>query len=167
MNNKDYIDQSKKRIAAVDVLIVLLLILCLAGIAVRIAIGENGLFSKDEKGSYIVSYVIEGEKDEYSSCFSEGCEFYLENGDRFGTLSGNATFTPAKIIGENSRGEAVISYASDGTVDITGALLVSGTMTESGFLLNSNTYIAPNMTVTVQSSDISSEITITDIAKLP
>jgi len=167
MNNKENIKRSKVKIAAVDVLIVLLLILCLAGVCVRIAVGENGLFSGEEKGSYIVSYVIEGEKDEYSSYFSEGCEFYLENGDRFGALSGNATFTPAKIIGENSRGEAVISYADDGTVDITGTFLVRGTMTESGFLLNSNTYIAPNMTVTVRSSDITSNITVTDITKAP
>jgi len=80
MNNKENIKRSKVKIAAVDVLIVLLLILCLAGVCVRIAVGENGLFSGEEKGSYIVSYVIEGEKDEYSSYFSEGCEFYLENG---------------------------------------------------------------------------------------
>ena len=167
MNNKENINQQKKKIAAVDVLIILLLMLCLAGVAVRIAVGENGLFSKDEKGSYMVSYVIEGENDEYSSYFSEGAEFYLENGDRFGTLSGNATFTPARIIGENSRGEAVISYASDGTVDISGTFLVRGTMTQSGFLLNSNTYIAPNMTVTVGSSDITATITVTDIVKAP
>ncbi|MBQ3526969.1 MAG: hypothetical protein IJA52_00225 [Clostridia bacterium] len=167
MNNKANTNQPQKRIAAVDILIILLLVLCLAGVAVRIAIGENGLFSREEKGSYAVSYIIEGEKDEYSSCFSEGCEFFLESGDRFGTLSGNATFTPAKILSENSRGEAVISYATDGTVDITGTFIVDGTMTESGFLLNSNTYIAPNMTVTVQSTDIIARITVTDITKAP
>ena len=167
MNNKEINNQPKKKIAAIDVLIVLLLMLCVAGVAVRIAVGENGLFSGEEKGSYVVSYVIEGEKDEYSNYFSEGAEFFLENGDRFGSLSGNATFTPAKILGENSRGEAVISYAADGTVDITGTFLVKGTLSESGFLLNSNTYIAPNMTVTVVSSDITATITVTDITKAP
>ena len=38
------INQQKKRIAAIDVLIILLLMLCIAGVAVRIAVGENGLF---------------------------------------------------------------------------------------------------------------------------
>lgn len=167
MDKKDMINQQKKRIAAIDVLIILLLMLCIAGVAVRIAVGENGLFSNDEKGSYIISYVIEGEKDEYSNYFTEGREFFFENGESFGTLSGNATFTPARIIGENSRGEAVINYATDGSVDITGTFLSRGTMTESGFLLNSNTYLAPNMTVMVVSSDITAEITVTDITKAP
>lgn len=166
MNNKENI-QKKRRATAVDILIAVMLLLCLAGIGVRIAVGDGGLFSSDKKGTYLVSYTVCAERDEFTNCYSEGREFYLENGDTFGTLTGNATFTPAEMLTENSRGEAVLGYATDGTVDVSGTFLVKGTMTDSGFLLNSNTYIAANMTLTVSSADITSEIIITDIVKAP
>ncbi len=164
MNKKDEI-KNKKKFAAIDLLIIILLVVCLAGIVIRIAVGENLFFQKDSKGEYTVSYVVYEEADEYSNLFSSGKEFYLENGEYFGKLSGNATFTPAEIHSQNSRGEYVHGYADDGTVDIKGSFTVEGTMTETGFLLNANTYIAPNMTITVSSSDITVELLITDIAK--
>ncbi|MBQ4067083.1 MAG: hypothetical protein IJD22_05515 [Clostridia bacterium] len=164
MNTKEA-PKNKKRIAAVDILIVILLLLCIAGIGVRIFIGEGNLFHKGDTGEYIVSYLISGEQDDYSSLFSEGCEFYLEDGSYFGTLTGNAAFTPALLSSENSRGEYVTVYATDGTVDIRGTMTVNGSMTESGFVLNSKTYISPNMTLTVSSSDITVKMLITDIAK--
>ena len=164
MNTKE-VQKNKKRISAVDVMIVILLLLCASGIIVRVIIGENSLFSKESKGDYIVSYVIPGYQDEYSDYFSQGCEFYLEDGELLGSLTGNATFTPAEIHTENSAGEYVSGYASDGTVDVKGSVLVKGTMTDSGFVLSSGTYIAPNMTLTAFSSDITVRMLITDIAK--
>lgn len=164
MNTNDT-PKNKKRFAAVDILIAILLLLCIAGIGVRIFIGEGNLFHKGDAGEYVVSYLIFGEADDYSSLFSEGCEFYLENGTLLGTLTGNAAFTPALLSSENSRGEYVATYATDGTVDIRGTMIVKGSMTESGFVLNSKTYISPNMTLTVSSSDITVDMLITDIAK--
>ena len=164
MNNKDEI-KTKKKIAAVDILIVMLVLLCIAGIVIRIAVGESSLFSKDNRGEYTVSYVITGEQDENSAFFAEGKQFFLESGEAFGTLTGSPAFTPAVISSENSRGEYVQSYSSDGTVDIRGTATVIGTMTDTGFLLNSNTYIAPNMSITVSSSDITVKLLITDITK--
>ena len=162
MNNKD-ISQKKKRIAAVDVLIILLLVICVAGIGLRIAVGENGLFYADTKGEYIVSYVIYGESDEYSGLFADGVEFFFESGERLGSLMGTPSLTPTKIVTKTSSGNYTVSYANDGTVDFKGTVRVRGTMTDSGLLVNSSTYIAPNMTVSVASSDISADMHITDI----
>ncbi|MBE6586969.1 MAG: DUF4330 family protein [Ruminococcaceae bacterium] len=163
MNKKEEI-KSKKKIAAVDVMIAILLILCVAGIVIRVAVGDSGIFASG-KGEYIVSYVVRGEDDEYSPYFAEGREFFLESGEKFGTLIADAELPPAEIYEENPNGDLELYYAQDGTVDFKGTLLVKGTMTDSGFLLNSNTYIAPNMTVTVSSSDITVELLITDITK--
>ncbi|MBQ4067510.1 MAG: hypothetical protein IJD22_07700 [Clostridia bacterium] len=163
--NKREETKSKKRIAAVDIMIAILLVLCITGIVIRIAVGEGGFFSSGTKGDYIVSYVIKGQDDSNSTLFTEGCRFYLENGEDFGTLIADAKLNPAKIYGENRDGEPVLYLAPDGTVDLEGTLLVSGVMTDSGFLLNSNRYIAPNMTVTVASSDITVDLIITDITK--
>ena len=164
MNTKDEI-KSKKKIAAVDILIIILILLRLGGIVLRIMAGEGGVFAGDGKGEYTVSFTVNGQPDEYSSYFSEGTEFAFEGGEPFGAVAGNATFTPAELHSENSRGEYVHGYASDGTVDIKGTMTVKGTMTDSGFLINSNTYIAPNMTVTVSSPDITVTLTVTDITK--
>ena len=164
MNTKEALT-NKKRIAAVDILIAILLLLCVVGVGVRILIGETSLFHKGDTGEYIVSYLISGEQDDYSSLFSDGCEFYMEDGALLGTLTGNATFTPALLSSENSRGEYVTVYATDGTVDIRGTMTVKGSMTESGFVLNSKTHLSPNMKLTVTSSDITVEMLITDIAK--
>lgn len=162
MNNKD-VSKKKKRIAAADMLIILLLVLCVAGIGLRIAVGENGLFYADTKGFYTVSYVIYGKGDEYSGYFADGCEFFFENGERLGTITGTPALTPAKIVTKTAAGNYTVSYAKDGTVDIKGTITVKGTMTDSGLLINSGTYVSPNMTVSVASSDISTEMLITDI----
>lgn len=162
MNNKE-VSRKKKKIAAVDVLIVILLVLCVAGIGLRIAVGENGLFYADTKDEYLVSYVIYSESDEYSALFAEGCEFFFESGERLGTVTGTPSLTPSKIVNKTSSGNYTVSYANDGTVDIKGTVLVRGTMTDSGLLVSSSTYIAPNMTVSVASSDISADMHITDI----
>ena len=53
MNKKEEI-KSKRKIAAVDIMILLLLLLCIGGIAVRIVVGDSGLMS-GTKGDYIVS----------------------------------------------------------------------------------------------------------------
>ncbi len=163
MNKKEEI-KNKKKIAAVDVMIAVLIVLCIAGLIIRIAVGDSGLFSGG-KGEYIVSYVVRGEDDEYSPYFSEGREFFLESGESFGTLIADAELPPAEVYEETPTGELKLYYATDGMVDFKGTVLVKGTMTDSGFLLNSNTYIAPNMTITVASSDITVELLITDITK--
>lgn len=163
MNTKDEI--KKRKVAAVDIFIAVLLLMCIIAVVIRIFMGERAFFTGDTKGEYTVSYTVTGAADEYSSFFSEGKKFCLESGEDFGILAGNATFTPAEIYTENSRGESVHGYASDGSVDIKGTVTVSGTMTDSGFLLNSSTYIAPNMTLTVSSADITVDILITDITK--
>lgn len=163
MNTKDEI--KKRKVAAVDIFIAVLLLMCIIAVGIRIFMGERAFFTGDAKGEYTVSYTVTGTADEYSNYFSDGTALCLESGEPFGTLSGNATFTPAEIYTENSRGESVHGYATDGSVDIKGTVTVSGTMTDSGFLLNSTTYIAPNMTLTVASADITVTLLITDITK--
>lgn len=154
-----------KRFAAIDALVILLLLLCVAGIAVRMAIGPGGLLSSHDKGDYIVSYIVTGIRGEYSDCFSEGKEFFFEDGEHFGTLTAGAVFTPARLYGEDADGKYVPSYASDGRVDVRGTALCEGKMTDEGFLLGGSIYAAANSQFTVSSADITVDIVITDIAK--
>ncbi len=156
-------NDGKKKIAAADAFIVILLLLSIAAMGVRIAIGSGGLLSTSEHGEFLVSYVVSGIKSEYSDAFSGGREFYLEDGEKFGVLCDGAAFTPAKMYTENADGICRTVYATDGTVDIKGVATVRGTMTDSGFLLGGSKYIAANMPLTVSSPDITVTITVTDI----
>lgn len=155
--------EGDKKPAAADAFIIILLLICIAAVGVRIAVGNGGLLSTDKSGEYLVSYVVTGIKSEYTESFSEGAEFYLENGEHFGTLRSGAVFTPAKTYTENSDGALRAVYATDGTVDVKGVALVRGTMTDSGFLLGGIRYIAPNLSLTASSSDITVKLTVTDI----
>lgn len=162
MNKKERIKKGR-RITAVDIMIFLLLILCIAGIIVRIAFGNSSLFHKNEQKEYLVSYVVNGLSDKYHPYFTEGSVFSLESGETFGTLITDANLTNTTIRTEDADGRLVEKPATDDIKDFRGDILVKGTMTDSGFLLNSRTYIAPNMTLTVSSPNITVELLITDI----
>ncbi|MBE6713839.1 MAG: DUF4330 family protein [Ruminococcaceae bacterium] len=153
------------RFAALDVLIAVLLLLCVVGVAIRTAIGESGLFRGDNKGTYLVSYTVKAVSSDYNEYFKDGESFFLEDGEKMGTITGQTVSVPTRVYSENSKGELVSNLETDGTVDIKGTVKVKGTMTKSGFLLNSGTYIAPNMTLSVRNSAVSVELIITDIVK--
>ena len=152
--------------AAADLFLWLLLLLCIVGIVIRIVAGTDGVFAKGESGEYLISYQITDVRSEYSEHFSEGMEFYLEDGTPFGVLSGDAVFTPTREYLENENGEYVVSYNSSGRVDVKGTARASGVMTDRGFMLEDKIYIAVNMPLTVHSSEMSAEILITDISKV-
>jgi hypothetical protein len=48
-------------------------------------------------------------------------------------------------------------------VDIRAVLSVKGTMTESGFMLDGTTYVAPNMTLSLNTAKLSVVATVIDI----
>ncbi|MBS5724829.1 MAG: hypothetical protein KHW59_03485 [Clostridiales bacterium] len=152
--------------AAADLFLWLLLLLCVVGIGIRIAAGTDGIFAQGESGEYLISYLVTDVRSEYSDHFSEGMEFYLEDGTPFGVLSGDAVFTPTREYLENENGEYVASYNSSGRVDVKGTARASGVMTDRGFMLEDKMYIAVNMPLTIQSSEITVEILITDISKV-
>ena len=144
--------------AAADLFLWLLLLLCIAGIVIRIMKGESG--------EYLISYVVTDVRSEYSDHFSEGSRYYLEDGTLFGVLSKDAVFTPTREFLENENGEYVASYNSSGRVDVKGTAKAQGIMTDKGFMLEDRVYVAANMRLTVHSDEMSAEILIMDISKV-
>ena len=151
--------------AAADLFLWLLLLLCIAGIVIRIIAGSDGSFMKGESGEYLISYVVTDVRSEYSDHFSEG-SYYLEDGTLFGVLSKDAVFTPTREFLENENGEYVASYNSSGRVDVKGTAKAQGIMTDKGFMLEDRVYVAANMRLTVHSDEMSAEILIMDISKV-
>ena len=155
-----------RQYSAADVFLWLLLLMCVAGIGIRIAAGERSIFTKEAPGEYLISYVITDMRSEYSDYFSEGMEYYLEDGTPFGSLTGDAVFTPTREYLEDENGQYVASYNSSGRVDVKGTAKVEGVMTERGYMLEDKMYLAANMPLTVYSTEMTAEILITDISKV-
>lgn len=118
---------------------------------------------------YLVSFLILDIRETSADCFNSGDVFVVTGGDALGTLVDTPSFTPAEIYIENDEGKQILTYSTaegdDARIDVRGTFLVSGSMTEEGFLLNGKTYLAPNKGVGIQNEKISVAITITDITK--
>lgn len=154
---------SKKRVAAVDIFIILLLCCAVFAVGFKVFAGNAGLFAGTEEGYYI-SYVIEAADSETGKLISSGSNFYFENDKFFGSATGDVITTPARVYNENANGEYILGYSSGAQVDITGTFYVSGKMTEKGFIC-AGEYLSAGMVLRVYGNGVSPEILITDIAK--
>lgn len=137
--------KQKKHIkfAALDAVLIVLILSSLAAVCVRIFIGEEGFFPEDAKteGTYAVVLVPDDENsDKLMEEMKIGDEVYLTSGE---------------ILGK------VASATSKST-----QAHVSGIMTDSGFLMNGTFYLAPNMKLELSLEEETAHVTVTDITFL-
>lgn len=170
--NANPTQKTKKKLNAIDWFLIIALVLCLAGAALRIALGsESGSFSTPVvMEDYIVSFKIQNIRNSSVEYLSEAQQFYISSTDQyFGQIEGNVSVTPARFQVTDAEGNYVEAYApenGDATrVDVVGTMRVSGYMSEHGFLLGGTTALAANKSLSLQSSFIYVTITVTDIAK--
>ncbi len=155
---------SKKRVAAIDIFVILLLCCAVFGVGFKVFAGNVGLFAGAEE-EYYVSYVIEAADSEIGKLITSGTSFYFEeNGAHFGKAEGNIITTPARIYNENSKGEYILGYSTGAQVDITGTFSVRGKMTDEGFVCGGE-YVAAGMKIRLKGNGISQTVLITDISK--
>ena len=163
-------ENKKRRISTLDVFVAASLILCIAGLVVRLVAGRDGVLPEKapERGEYAVSFEIERRRS--GTELTSGEVFYTADDKVFGTLTDQISVTPAVIWKENPEGELVLSYSSSdgdgGLVDIRGTLTVSGYPVDYGFLVDGGAFISPNYTLTLHTDKMTSEVRITDIAKI-
>ena len=166
-------NNSKRKLNALDIFIILIVILIAAGVFLRIYVVKNGALpgqtAKLEK--YAVSFLMKNIRGSSADCFIEGEELYLDTtGALFGTLTDNIAITPAETFIENAYGEYILTYSvedgDDGRIDVRTVALVDGYMSDEGFLLGGTTYIAPNKQMILKSKNIVVNVTITDITKV-
>ncbi len=155
---------SKRRISAIDVLIILLLCCAAFAVGFKVFAGNAGLFAGAEE-DYYISYVIEAADSQVGKLITSGSNFYFENEKNFGYAVGDVITTPARVYNENANGEYILSYSSGAQVDITGTFQVRGKMTEKGFVCGGE-YLSPGMSVNIYGNGASPKILITDIAKV-
>ncbi len=161
---------SKRKISALDIFAVLLLLLCVAGVIVRAYVGDGGAISDvgKENGEYTVSFEITGVSGTVGSYIAEGENLYGEGGVLIGTVKEGVTVTPAVIFAEDKDGKYVQSYsASDNgetsLVDVKGTMFVKGREVACGFLANGKTYLSPNFETELHTKNVTVTVKITDV----
>ena len=157
--------KNKTRFNAIDLLILILFIGCIAGFIVRYQVVDI-VKSTNNQENASVSFYINDIKETSEAFFAEGDKFFIVgSGDYLGLLEGGFVFEPAEEFNETSDGRYVKSASKSGRSDMRGSFLSNGTFSNEGFLLNNTKYIAPGSTLSIQSGKILVNVIVTDVSR--
>ena len=166
-------NKTRKKLNAIDYFILVAVVLCIAGAALRTFIGSEGnsLSGAVTMEKYVISFKVENIRNSSTEYFAPGEKFYIDStGQYVGEITGPVSVTPAVFLFEDAGGKYVQAYApenGDATrIDMTGTLAVTGYMSGNGFLVDGTVSVAPGKKITLRSSSIRVEVTVTDIAKV-
>lgn len=165
--------KEKKRLGALDGLIIIVLVICLVSVGLRVYSTMNSETGGNVKlEDYIVSFKVSNIKDSSAkNYFEKGTNFYLsQTGDFFGTLREGVIIRDAETYYEKSDGSVVLitnnAVGDLYRVDVEAALEAKGRVDENGaFYLGGNIFIAPNKEIMICSKYLSITVVITDIQK--
>lgn len=168
---KDKVNTGKKRgLTPLDVFVILICVICVAGVAVRALVGRDDSLPapRPESSEYALSFELTGARADAGGYFTVGEALYTEDGVLFGTVRDQVSVTPAKIYSVDEEGHMVLSYSGadngDGSlVDIKGTLTVEGFEADYGFLAGGKLYAAPNCEITLHTSRTTAHVRVTGI----
>lgn len=166
-------NNEKKRLGALDGLIIIVLIVCLVSVGLRVYSTMNSQTGGNvQLDDYIVSFKVSNIKDSSAkNYFEKGTNFYLsQTGDIFGTLREGVVVRDAETYYEKSDGTVVLitnnAVGDLYRVDVEASLEAKGRVDENGaFYLGGNIFIAPNKEIMICSKYLSITVVITDIQK--
>lgn len=172
MPDSNSAQKKTKKLNAVDIFIIVAIVCCLAGGALRVIVGSDGgsIAAPVTMEDYIVSFKISNIRNSSTEYLGTDEEFYIDSTKQyFGKITDSVSVTPAMFYVEDTEGNYVRTYApenGDATrVDVSGTLLVSGYMSDNGFLLGGTTAVAIGKTFALRSGYIYVTITVTDLVK--
>lgn len=162
-------ENKKSRFNAIDGVIILLVLLCIVAIAYKAITYNDNAVNADLK-EYRVHFKVDNISSSSYDYFVKGDTMRIKSTNRaFGTLEGINQHVPA--VGAYNENGGKVLYPSlenlgiynDTRYSLSGYITVRGEMTEYGFLLNGDTYIASNSTLDIISEHIETTIRIIDI----
>ncbi len=164
VDNKTPKNAARIRFNLVDLVLIIAVLACLVGVYLRYNISEE-FGVKHELEDYVLSFEIKNIRYTSADAFPEGDALYLDGKDTvLGTILGIDSTSPSEVIYTDSKGDyKTIYYPEDSRIDLTGRLLSRGDMTERGYMLGGNTYLAPGQTYYVETPRINVSVTITKI----
>lgn len=154
----------KGRFNIIDFLIVVAIIGCIAGVFLRYDLASKIGLNRN-KDEVEISFVVVGLREGATEALFEGDTIYWkQNGMEIGKLISKEV-TPAVhyILDENYEYQ---KRYNDYRYDVRGVISVKGNMTESGFMLNGTQFIAPGKELMIESKNISTTITVTDVKQI-
>ncbi|MBE6640313.1 MAG: hypothetical protein E7619_01875 [Ruminococcaceae bacterium] len=151
-----------------DWIIIVSLVLAAVGIWFRYGLAEQWKNKQNTVTACISFSISDIQENSFTGgYFSEGTAVY--NGDAGNNLIGHFAsedkfgYVPAKYYQHTKTGEVVIKQSVTDRIDVVGAIMSEGVMTENGFYYGGTTYIAPGQTVLINTRDIKVSVLITDI----
>ncbi len=154
----------KISVSVIDVMIVLAVIACIAGVFVHYRVYEK-THEVTTDDVCTVSVLIEGASLELGDKISSGDQIFVEtNGESFGKVV-EANKNSATVYYENLNGE-IVEKIDDNILDIVIKIEVSGSLTESGFLANGKEYIAAGKEMALYSKDFSENCLVIDVENI-
>ena len=169
-------NKTKRKPNVVDILIIIMLLICIVGIALRFVLIKNtpnpNTLPDIEPEKYYVSYIVRDLRYSVTEYLREGTEFrFSDTNNPFGTTYGSLDVKNAQKRYYTTSGEYVSVYnmAEDERVaryDIQGTFLVEGKLNEDGILLvnDSASYnVALNKDISLRSDNMLIKVYITKI----
>ena len=151
----------KPRFNIIDLLIILAVLGCLAGIVVRYnVIDKLVLDTKRDKVS--VSFMVAGLSPQIANTIADGEEFYVEGTDNSLGVLTEHSISNARIVEANDSGLPVESF-DDTLRDVRGVFTSYGVVEDDGFFLGGTLFLAPGKTLTVESRSARFSVIITEI----
>lgn len=158
-------NDKKIRFNIVDLIIVLAVVGCIVGVAVRYDFaGKLGIDSTTDEVE--ISFLVMNIRNSSYEAFNVGDAFYWkQNSMKIGELVSLDEPYPAETYILNDSNEYKMDF-SDTRCDVRGKILASGKVTSDGFMLAGTQFLAPGKTLLVESKYVSVTLTITDISSV-
>ncbi len=150
---------SRARFSILDFVIILILLACAVGAALRYDLAGR-LFSSSEPKEGTVSFTAEALTDSQADAFAENTQFFSD-GKPFGKLV-SVSSSPAVGYYENNEG-VYTEYEREGLFDLTGSFTCELVRTDGGYLLNGKTYIAPGSVFPLKAGGVSVSVLILSV----
>ncbi|MBQ7820687.1 MAG: DUF4330 family protein [Clostridia bacterium] len=157
-------NKTKLRFNGIDLMIIILIVGCIAGLALRYQL-INVIRADSDSKSAKVSFYLSNIRSTSEDYFNEGDRFYIagEN-EEFGTLESGFVFEPAAEYHMKNDGVYVKTSSVNGRSDMYGSVKAKGLFTEDGeFLLNGTKYIAPGSELSLYSGNIEITVMLTNV----
>ncbi len=151
--------KNKKRFNIVDFFIIAAVLACIFGAMLRYKLIDK-LNVGAPKDTVEISFYIHDVSEFSANALIPGDE--VKNGGVTLGKLGNIEAGKAEYYIENLKGELELTY-DETRCDIRGTITGSGTMTDDGFMLNNNTYIAAGKEMLISTKNINVNILVTDL----
>ena len=157
----------KGRFNIIDLILLITVLACIAGIYLRYSASQD-FGVKQQLDSFTLSFEVQNIRYTSADAFPSGDAVYMRSDDTYvGTILSLDSTSPTEYIFFDLAGNVKQTYYPENTrIDVTGKILSQGRMTENGFLLNGNVFVAPGRTYSIKTPHIDVDITITDITRI-